>query len=124
MTPTLIDVSGADRTGITCEGCGAPTAMICDGCRQASALHWWAGAERLAEPAEVSSGWCRLCHLGGAAWCAFCWPAAVVATRAELGRPALSRPCTTCGGEGTRENGRVGARRACSACAGSGRVPA
>ena len=38
MKSAMIDVTGADRTGVPCAGCGAPTAMICDGCRQASAL--------------------------------------------------------------------------------------
>jgi len=124
MKSTMIDVTGADRTGVPCVGCGAPTAMICDGCTQASALHWWAGPERCPEPADVSSGWCRLCHAGGATWCALCWPVAVVAARAELGRPAVTRPCAKCGGEGSFTEERAVHRRLCGGCAGSGRVPA
>ena len=37
MKSTMIDVTGADRTGVPCVACGAPTAMICDGCREAYA---------------------------------------------------------------------------------------
>ena len=123
MRYVAIDFTGADRTGVACAGCGAPTAMICDECLQASARHWWGAVQRTPEPASVSGGWCRLCHVGGATWCAICWPGAVVALRDDLGHPRASRPCMACCGEGLLPALHA-RKRLCRDCSGTGRVPA